>query len=271
MSKLWVIPASDHSLCAAPNPRLINRRNPCPSLTCPNTGSTSTPRFLYRARPRFVSSLRSILSLGLSPFGIRPRGHPFSRSIFRCFQSLVVAIRSSGISGQEQALMLASLQYPASARPAFGRPPSGTAPAARRSPAERRTRRESMYSALPSHGHGPPCRSWTVRTRRPAAEGLQVHAFGQVPVGAHQNPVPQTHALGDGQQEEEVCGAFIANRQNRLRIVAGKFVSLCWTVGRTTEPALDGRPLSSLMMADSGRWSAPSQDHPCGRRGPRAE
>ena len=88
LSKLWVIPASDHSLCAAPNPRLINRRNPCPSLTCPNTGSTSTPRFLYRARPRFVSSLRSILSLGLSPFGIRPRRHPFSRSIFRCFQSL---------------------------------------------------------------------------------------------------------------------------------------------------------------------------------------
>ena len=103
LSKLWVIPASDHSLCAAPNPRRINRRNPCPSLTCPNTGSTSTPRFLYRARPRFVRSLRSILSLGLSPFGIRPRGHPFSLSIFRCFQSLVVAIRSSGISGQEQA------------------------------------------------------------------------------------------------------------------------------------------------------------------------
>ena len=121
LSKLWVIPARNHSLWAAPNPRLINRRNPCPSLTCPNTGSTSTPRFLYRARPRFVSSLRSILSLGLSPFGIRPRGHPFSRSIFRCFQSLVVAIRSSGIPGQEQALMLASLQYPASARPAFGR------------------------------------------------------------------------------------------------------------------------------------------------------
>ena len=113
----WDSTGSDHSLCAAPNPRRINRRTPCPSLTCPNTGSTSTPRFLYRARPRFVSSSRSILSLGLSPFGIRPRGHPFSRSIFRCFQSLVVAIRSSGISGQEQALMLASLQYPASARP----------------------------------------------------------------------------------------------------------------------------------------------------------
>ena len=63
---------------------------------------------------------------------------------------------------------------------------------------------------------------------------------------------------------------FFHRRQNRLRIVAGKFVSLCWTVGSTTEPALDGRPLSSLMMADSGRWSAPSQDHPCGRRGPRA-
>ena len=39
-------------------------------------GIRCTPRFLYRARPRFVSSLRSILSLGLSPFGIRPRGHP---------------------------------------------------------------------------------------------------------------------------------------------------------------------------------------------------
>ena len=37
---------------------------------------------------RFVSSLRSILSLGLSPFGIRPRGHPFSRSIFPLFPIL---------------------------------------------------------------------------------------------------------------------------------------------------------------------------------------
>ena len=68
------------------------------------------------------AALRSIpVPRGSVLLGIRPRGHPFSRSIFRCFQSLVVAIRSSGISGQGQALILASLQYPASAKPALGR------------------------------------------------------------------------------------------------------------------------------------------------------
>ena len=88
----------------------MNRRKPCPSFTCPYTGSTSTLRSRYNRRPRLVSSFLSIRSLGLSPWGMRPRGQPRSRNSLRCFQSLVVAINNYGPSDREHAVTLASLQ-----------------------------------------------------------------------------------------------------------------------------------------------------------------
>ena len=45
-SRLWVVPMRAASLELASSPRLLNRRKSCPSFTWPNTGSTSTPRFL---------------------------------------------------------------------------------------------------------------------------------------------------------------------------------------------------------------------------------
>ena len=45
-SRLWVVLTRAASLELASSPRLLNRRNPCPSFIWPNTGSTSTPRFL---------------------------------------------------------------------------------------------------------------------------------------------------------------------------------------------------------------------------------
>ena len=109
-NRLWVVPIKVHSLWAACNPRLINRRQPCPSFTCPNTGSTVMPLSRYVRRPLRVSSLRSIRSRGLRSMGMSPRGHPLSRAALRCFQPLVVAISNSGPSGQVQSVILASLQ-----------------------------------------------------------------------------------------------------------------------------------------------------------------
>ena len=45
-SRLWVVPTRAASLESASSPLLLNRRKPCPSFIWPNTGSTSTPRFL---------------------------------------------------------------------------------------------------------------------------------------------------------------------------------------------------------------------------------
>ena len=52
---------------------------PRPILICPKTGSTVCPRVLYKRRPRFVSSARSIRSRAVRCLGIRPRGAGCSR------------------------------------------------------------------------------------------------------------------------------------------------------------------------------------------------
>ena len=114
-NRLCVAQSIFHSLSQATFPRLINRSQPRVLLICPNTGSTVWPRFLYRRRPRVVSSVRSMRSRAVSPFGQRPRGGCCSRSAWRCFQSLVVAINSAGPAGSAS-VRLASLQEPASAR-----------------------------------------------------------------------------------------------------------------------------------------------------------
>jgi len=113
-NRLCVVQRSFHSLAHACSPRRMNRSQPRPSLICPNTGSTVWPRVLYKRRPRFVSSARSIRSRAVRRLGIRPRGAGCSRWAFRCFQSLFVATSSSGPSGPA-VVKLASLQYPASA------------------------------------------------------------------------------------------------------------------------------------------------------------
>jgi len=99
LSRLCVAAISRHSLCTATCPRRINRSHPPDILDLPKDGFHNIPSPFIRSHPRLVRSLRSMRSMVEIPLGIRPRGGPFSRSSLRCFQSFVVAIKSSGPSG----------------------------------------------------------------------------------------------------------------------------------------------------------------------------
>src|SRR5262249_11609256 len=95
------------------SPRPWNRLIPRHALVWPNTGSMIWLRCLYSRRPRFVRSLRSIRWRRLRWAGIRPRGAGAWRICSRCFQSLRVAMNSSGPAGSACS-KFSSLQYPAS-------------------------------------------------------------------------------------------------------------------------------------------------------------
>jgi len=73
LSRLCVVQRRFHSPSQAWRPRRMKQSQPRVLLICQNTGSTVWLRFVYSRNPRVASSVRSMRSRAVSPFGQLPR------------------------------------------------------------------------------------------------------------------------------------------------------------------------------------------------------